>query len=141
VTWKLGGGFKTFLFFALILDLPILAAFWLITSEYAPRRNEKAKLPGKPIEHYLTFHKAEDREKYHGRAKIPMETFYEKYFDGDVSFNGDCLDILEWRHDWCNFRFTIGLIKYFLFNFLPEMIMHTRSQGTFCSPFNSLAAR
>ncbi|KAF2280754.1 S-adenosyl-L-methionine-dependent methyltransferase [Westerdykella ornata] len=127
-SWKLGGGFKTFLFFALILDLPLLAAFWIITSEYAPRKNDKAKFPGKPIEHYLTFHKEEDREKYRGRTTIPMQTFYEKYFDGDVSFNGDALEILEWRHDWCNFRFTIGNIKHFLFAFIPELIMHTRSQ-------------
>jgi hypothetical protein len=131
VTWKLGGGFKTFIFFVLLLDLPILAAFWIVNSEYLPRRNEKAKFPGKPIEHYLNFHKAEDREKYNGRATIPMQTFYEMYFDGDVSFKGDCLEVMEYRHDWANFRFTIGNIKHFLFGFIPELIMHTRSQGQY----------
>lgn len=132
--WKLGGGFKTFLFFAIILDLPILAAFWVLTSEYAPRRNEKAKLPGKPIEHYLTFKSQEDRETYNGKTTIPMQTFYEMYFDGKVTVNGDMLEALEYRHDWCNFRFTIGNIKHFLFGMLPELIMHTRSQGKFCFP-------
>jgi hypothetical protein len=130
-TWKLGGGFKTFVFFSLIFDLPILAVFWIVTSEFAPRRNEKAKLPGKPIEHYLTFHKEEDKEKYHGKTTIPMQTFYEMYFDGDVSVNGDMLDIMEYRHDWANFRFTLGNIKQFLTGTVPDLLLHHRSQGTF----------
>ncbi|KAH7131904.1 cyclopropane-fatty-acyl-phospholipid synthase, partial [Dendryphion nanum] len=128
ISWKLGGGLKTFIFFALILDLPILAAFWIVTSDYAPRKNEKAKFRGRPVEHYLTFKSQEDRDAYHGKSTIPMQTFYEKYFDGEVDVKGDMLEALEYRHDWCNFRFTIGNIKYFLFNFIPELIMHTRSQ-------------
>lgn len=51
------------------------------------------------------------------------------YFDGDVSFNGDCLEILEYRHDWASFRFTIELYRFFLLGMIPEVIMHTRSQG------------
>ncbi|KAF2474500.1 S-adenosyl-L-methionine-dependent methyltransferase [Lindgomyces ingoldianus] len=128
ITWKVSGGFKTWVFFALIVDLPILAAFWVLTSEFAPRKNEKVRLPGKPIESYLTFHKDEDKDKYYGHKTIPMETFHEKYFDGDVDFNGDCLEVMEMRHDWANFRFTFGLIKYFLTGMLPEVIMHTKSQ-------------
>ncbi|CAI6341488.1 unnamed protein product [Periconia digitata] len=128
ITWSFGGGFKTWVFFALIVDLPILAAFWIITSEIAPRKNDKAKLPGKPIEYYLKFNKAEDRDSYYGKNKIPLETFQEMYFDGDVEFKGDCLEVLEMRHDWAKFRFTFGLIKHFLLGMIPEMIMHTRSQ-------------
>lgn len=56
------------------------------------------------------------------------------YFDGDVDFNGDCLEVMEYRHDWASFRFTIGLIKFFLLGMIPEMLMHTRSQGTFSIP-------
>lgn len=51
------------------------------------------------------------------------------YFDGDVDFNGDALEVLEYRHDWASFRFTVSLCKYFLFNMIPEVIMHSRSQG------------
>jgi hypothetical protein len=58
-----------------------------------------------------------------------METFHEMYFDGDVDFNGDALEVMEYRHDWASFRFTIGLIKFFLTGMIPEVIMHTRSQG------------
>jgi len=51
------------------------------------------------------------------------------YFDGDVEFKGDALEVLEYRHDWADFRFTAGLFKFFLLGLIPEMIMHTRSQG------------
>jgi hypothetical protein len=129
IAYSFGGGFKTWVFFSLIVDLPILGAFWILTSDFAPRKNEKVRLPDKPIEHYLSFHKEEDRDSYYGRKKIPLETFQEKYFDGEVSVKGDMLEVLEMRHDWANFRFTIGNIRHFLFGFLPEAIMHTRSQG------------
>lgn len=129
VTWKFGGGFKTLMFFALILDLPMLAAWWLTVSSISPRKNEKAKFPGRPVEYYLDFKKEADRAKYRGSSKIPMETFHEMYFDGDVDFKGDCLEAMEYRHDWASFRFTIGLIRYFLLGMIPEVIMHTRSQG------------
>jgi len=129
MAWKIGGGWKTSIFFALIVDIPILAGFWIITSALSPRKNEKAKFPGKPIEHYLTFHKEEDKDQYYGKKTIPMETFHEKYFAGDVDFKGDCLEVLEKRHDWANFRFTYSLVKYFLTGMMPEVILHSRSQG------------
>ncbi|CCX06308.1 S-adenosyl-L-methionine-dependent methyltransferase [Pyronema domesticum] len=128
LTRKVGGGLKTFIFFALITSLPILVLYWTVMSRYSPRKNEKCKLPGKPIEHYLEFHKPEDAEKYKGRNKIPLETFHEMYFAGDVSFKGDCLDVLEYRHDWSTFEFTWSLFKYFLTGMMPEVLMHTRSQ-------------
>ena len=68
---------------------------------------------------------------YRGSNKIPMWTFFEMYFDGDVEFNGDCLEILEYRFDWASFRFTFGLFKQFLTGVIPELILHTRSQGMY----------
>ena len=129
MAWKIGGGLKTTVFFALITTIPLLSGFWLVVSSMSPRINEKARFPGRPVEHYLTFKKDEDKAKYRGKSKIPMETFHEMYFDGDVDFNGDGLEVLEYRHDWASFRFTIGLIKFFLTGMIPELIMHTRSQG------------
>lgn len=133
VTRKLGLGFKTWVFFALLLAIPILMAYWSIASSFSPRINEKVKLPGKPVGHYLEFHTEELKNKYvlsnNGQGtKIPMETFHELYFDGKVTFKGDCLDILEYRHDWCTFRFTISLFKFFLLGMIPEVIMHSKSQ-------------
>ena len=129
LSWKIGGGLKRTLFLATLTTVPLLAAFWVTASIISPRKNEKARYPGRPVEHYLTFKKEEDKAKYHGKNKIPMETFFEMYFDGDVEFNGDLLEVLEYKHDWASFRFTIGLIKYFLTGMIPEVIMHTRSQG------------
>ncbi|KAK4997821.1 Sphingolipid C9-methyltransferase 2 [Elasticomyces elasticus] len=128
LTWKIGGGFKTWIFLAMCTAVPILMAFWTIASSMTPRKNEKAKFPGAPIEHYLTFHKESDKMKYRGRSKIPMESFHEMYFDGDVDFNGDALEVMEYRHDWANFRFTLSLFWFFLTGMMPEVIMHTRSQ-------------
>lgn len=128
LSWKLGGGLKTAIFLAIFTTLPLLAGFWLVVSTVSPRKTERAKYPGRPVEHYLTFKKPADKAKYHGKNKIPMETFYEMYFDGDVEFNGDCLEVMEYRHDWVSFRFTLGLIKFFLTGMVPELIMHTRSQ-------------
>lgn len=110
-------------------------AFWAATSAFSPRLNEKARFPGKRIEDYLTFHKEEHREKYYGKNKIPMETFHEMFFDGDVDFKGDALEVMEYRHDWASFRFTISLMMYFLTGMIPEVIMHTRSQGEYLLTF------
>lgn len=137
LSWKLGGGLKTTIFFAILAFVPLLSSFWLVVSAISPRRNEKARFPGRPVEHYLTFKKPADKAKYQGRNKIPMETFYEMYFDGDVEFNGDCLEVMEYRHEWASFRFTIGLIKYFMLGMIPELIMHTRSQGTCLRPLTA----
>uniref|UniRef100_A0A060TJL6 sphingolipid C(9)-methyltransferase n=1 Tax=Blastobotrys adeninivorans TaxID=409370 RepID=A0A060TJL6_BLAAD len=128
ITWKLGGGFKCFVLFFLIFLIPILMAFWTVVSTYSPRLNEKVKLPNRGVEHYLEFHTPELAKKYSGDNKIPMETFHELYFDGKVSFKGDCLDVMEYRHDWASFRFTLSLFKFFLTGMLPEVILHSRSQ-------------
>lgn len=128
LTRTVGLGFKTFLFFFFVLAIPILMAWWTLLSTYSPRLNEKAKFPNKGVEYYLEFHDEELAAKYKGLNKIPMETFHELYFANKVSFKGDALDVMEFRHDWAQFRFTLGLFKFFLFGFVPEVIMHTRSQ-------------
>lgn len=58
-----------------------------------------------------------------------METFHELYFDGKVDFKGDALETMEYRHDWANWKFTLSLFRYFFTGMIPEVIMHTRSQG------------
>ncbi|KAK9469392.1 S-adenosyl-L-methionine-dependent methyltransferase [Lipomyces arxii] len=127
-THKIHGGLKTFIFLFVVLGIPILASFWTIASTFSPRLNTKVKYPGKGVEHYLEFKEESDKIKYSGQNRIPMETFHEMYFDGKVSFKGDALDVLEYRHDWASFRFTISLYKFFLTGMIPEVIMHTRSQ-------------
>lgn len=133
ITRKLGLGFKTWLFLLVVFAVPIAMAYWTLMSSFSPRLNEKVKFPNKPISHYLEYHTDELKAKYetsrNGQGtKIPMETFHELYFDGKVSFKGDALDVLEYRHDWCTFRFTLSLFRFFLFGMIPEVIMHSKSQ-------------
>ena len=80
------------------------------------------------MEYYLSFKKEEDRKRWSGRHKIPMQTFQELYFKGDVDFKGDCLDVLEYRHDWSTPAFTLDLFRYILFTFAPDVLFHNRSQ-------------
>ena len=129
LSWKTGGGIFLGFFYAIFTTLPILAVVWLGASAMSPRKNEKARYPGRGVQHYLTFHKETDKARYTGSNKIQMEEFYERFFNGDVEFNGDCLEIMEYRHDWANFRFNMSLLLYVISNLVPEAIMHTRSQG------------
>lgn len=128
LSWKIGGGFKTAVLLAFLTTVPILIVFWSIASRMSPRINEKAKLPGRPIEHYLTFKDPLDRARYWGHRKINIETFTRKYFEGEVEFNGDALDILEYRHDWASWGFTWELFRHILFQFAPDVVLHSRSQ-------------
>ena len=97
-------------------------------STIAVRLNSKVKLPERGVEYYLDFHNPRDAAKYRGINKIPMETFHEMYFANKVSFRGDILEAMEYRHDWAQFRFTLSLFRYFLLGMLPEVISHSRSQ-------------
>jgi sphingolipid C9-methyltransferase len=125
---KVGGGKWTFLFFAALTALPILVTFWMAVSSFGNRINEKVKLPNRGVENYLQFRDSKDAEKYKGNNKIPMVTFHEMYFEGKVSFKGDALEAMEFRHDWASFRFTMSLFKFFLFGMIPELLVHSRSQ-------------
>jgi hypothetical protein len=112
-----------------LTSFPLLASFWYFASRLTSRKNDKVKLPSRPVEFYLNFLKKADSMKYRGKNKIPIDTFQTLYFNGDVEFKGDCLEVLEYRHDWATFYFTLNIFKFFLLQFVPEMILHTRSQG------------
>ena len=82
------GGFKTYLFLTALLGVPITMAYWTLMSMFGPRKNEKVILPGKDIEEYINIKDPELRARYHGKEKIPMQTFHDAYFDGKIDFNG-----------------------------------------------------
>jgi len=65
---------------------------------------------------------------YTGKTKIPMETWFEAYFDGKLDINGDMLEILEHRFDWAKFVFTLSQAKFFLTQWVPETLWHSRKQ-------------
>lgn len=123
-----GGGIKTTVIIGLITFLPILIGFWAYTSRYSPRINDKVKLPGNPVERYVTFNNAADKAKWSKRNKVPIQTFCDMYINGKADFNGDCLDVMEYRHDWANFSFTWELFKYIFLTFASDVIFHTKTQ-------------
>ncbi|ORY97447.1 S-adenosyl-L-methionine-dependent methyltransferase [Syncephalastrum racemosum] len=124
----LGLPFWCFLVLAVVLFLPILACTLYLTSRYAARYRNNVPLPGKPIEDYITIHDAELKQAYHGHNKIPMETFFEAYFEGKIDFKGDPLEVMELRHDWAAFQFSFGQFKFFLTQWLPETFWHSKHQ-------------
>ena len=128
LTYSIGGGVKTGVALGLITTFPILVAYWTYTSSCSPPTNEKVKLPGRPIEEYVTFKNDVDRAKWHGRNRVPLQTFCEMYLDGTADFKGDCLEVMENRHDWSNFRFTWQLFKFIIFTFFRDILSHSKSQ-------------
>ena len=140
------GGFKTYLFLVAILGVPVAIAYWTVMSTYGRRKNEKVVLPGKDIEEYISIKDPELKIHYGGKEKIPMQVFYDAYFDGKVDFKGaylfyglaqspyivnspgDVLDIMEQRHDWATFNFTPELFKYVLTVLIPDVLTHSRAQ-------------
>jgi sphingolipid C9-methyltransferase len=128
LSYRLGGGFKLGFFFFVITLFPILIAFWSWTSVFSPRMNTKVKLPGRPVESYVTFKDPAKKAKWSGRTKVPMQTWCEMYLNGEVDINGDMLDVLEYRHDWADFRFTWDLFSFIIFTFFRDVLLHTKQQ-------------
>ncbi|KAG6901785.1 hypothetical protein C0995_008033 [Termitomyces sp. Mi166 len=124
----LHAGFKTYLFLLLLTAVPTAVAYWSLVSMYGSRKNEKVVLPGNDIEQYITINDPELKQFYNGKNKIPMQVFHDAYFDGKIDFNGDVLDILEQRHDWARFNFTLQLFKYVFTVLIPDVISHNREQ-------------
>jgi cyclopropane fatty-acyl-phospholipid synthase-like methyltransferase len=109
-----------------LLLIPSFAAFQIVSSQVnAPVRPQKG-LAGKPLEEYLTI--KNQKLNYSGFKKIPIETFFESYFDGDIDLKGDMLETLEARYDWASFTFTFSQAKFFLSQWVPETLWHSRKQ-------------
>ncbi|PKI85506.1 sphingolipid C(9)-methyltransferase [Malassezia vespertilionis] len=121
-------GWTSYLFLVALCGVPLAIAYWAVMSMVGPRINEKVELPNRPIEYYLDIKDPALRAKYHGRHKIPMEIFYENYFDGKIDVKGDVQEALEYRWDWASMYFTPNLFKYVLFNMLPDVLMHSSRQ-------------
>jgi sphingolipid C9-methyltransferase len=82
------GGFKTYLFLFILTGLPTTMAYWVLSSMYGGRKNDKVVLPGKNIEEYITIKDVELKKLYKGREKIPMQLFHDAYFEGKIDFKG-----------------------------------------------------
>ncbi|KAI9300062.1 S-adenosyl-L-methionine-dependent methyltransferase [Cunninghamella echinulata] len=128
INYKLGLPLWFYAILTILLGFPLLASMIFLYSKFAPVYRNGVKLPGKPIEEYITIHDPELKQSYHGRNKIPMETFFEAYFEGKIDIKGDPLEVFELRHDWAAFSFTLGQFKFFLTQWLPETFWHSRDQ-------------
>ncbi|KAJ2608353.1 hypothetical protein H4S08_004479 [Coemansia sp. RSA 1365] len=125
----LGLSLGTYFVLAAILALPIgglslLAHSWLVQ---APT-DQTAALPNKPLESYMTILDKELKAQYHGTRKIPMDEFFERYFDGDIDLTGDALAMFEQRHDWAIFPITVRIARFFLLQWIPELLVHSKKQ-------------
>ena len=81
----------SFVFLFLLTSLPLTVGYWMISSIYGGRKNDKCNLPGKNIEEYLEIKDPELRAKYNGQTKIPMQVFHDAYFDGKIQVKGSSL--------------------------------------------------
>jgi len=123
-------GFYSYLFFLPITGVPVTVAYWYTMSRIGGPKREyvlKNTLPNRPMSYYMTFKDEELKKKYSAK-KIPMQTFYDAYFDGKIDVNHDMLELLEARHDWATFAFTWELFYDVFTRFLPDVIMHTSAQ-------------
>lgn len=120
-------GWKTYWFLFAILFVPLTIGYWIVTSRFGPRKNERTKLPNRPLSEYYTIKDASLKAKYDGK-KMPMQVFHDAYFEGKIDFNGDVLEVMEKRHDWSLFELTPENFRYVLFNLIPDVIFHTQKQ-------------
>jgi cyclopropane fatty-acyl-phospholipid synthase-like methyltransferase len=83
----------------------------------------------KNISDYVEFNDKK-LEKRMSRGKIPMETFYEAYFDGALDIQGDIFKFLRERADFVDFKLTAGHLKWAITHFIPEVAIHSKKQDT-----------
>lgn len=81
--------FKTsYVFLLLVTGLPTTICYWLLMSRLNFRVRDNGILPGKNIEEYMDIKDPELKAKYQGQAKIPMQLFYDSYFEGKIDIKG-----------------------------------------------------
>jgi sphingolipid C9-methyltransferase len=126
IQWIVGFSMYAYPVILALLAIPCFAAFQIMSSKHnAPLRPQK-NLAGKKLQDYLEI-KSLKLQSYKN-SKIPMETFFESYFDGDIDIKGDMLQVLEGRYDWAAFTFTVSQAKFFLSQWVPETLWHSRKQ-------------
>ncbi|TPX64226.1 hypothetical protein SpCBS45565_g06034 [Spizellomyces sp. 'palustris'] len=116
-----------FPFLAVLLALPVFAGYNVLYAQYAPPIRPQKGLPGKNIEDYMVM-KDKELQIYSGKKKIPIETFFENYFDEKIDIKDDMLELLEARHDWASFIWTTSQAKFFMTQWIPETLWHSKKQ-------------
>eukprot|EP00842_Homolaphlyctis_polyrhiza_P003731 jgi/Hompol1/4359/HPOL_001757-RA len=114
--------------FLLIFGLPGFAIYHVVYAMSAPPQRPQKGLPGRGVAHYMDIKDADLKHYAIGSDKIPMETFFEAYFDQKIDIKFDMLELLEDRYDWARFTWTLSQCKFFLTQWVPETLWHSRKQ-------------
>jgi sphingolipid C9-methyltransferase len=60
---------------------------------------------------------------------VIQQTMYEHYFANDLEFKGDVLDTMRnHRRQFLAFRFNLSHVKFFVTQWVPELLAHTKAQ-------------
>lgn len=102
--FRLSNSWSWYFFLVALFGVPVAVGYWTLMSYIGPRVNEKCILPGKGLDGYVTIKDVALKQKY--PFKMPMQVFHDAYFEGKIDFNGDVLEMMEYRHDWATFNFT-----------------------------------
>jgi len=81
-------------------------------------------------EKYWTFNDKAFERKWRGK-RIPIEELYEAYFDEKIDLIGGdtaLMDTLYRRHEYSRSILTLSHAKFFVLQFIPELVKHTRFQ-------------
>lgn len=107
LTSLLGLSYAWYPLFLLSLALPLFAAYNVLAAYLAANvLSNSAALPNNDITHYFTFTDPALKAIYTAKTKIPMETWFEAYFDQKLDINGDMLEILVKLKKLINFSKT-----------------------------------
>lgn len=65
--------------------------------------------------------------KWRGK-KIPIQELYEAWFDQKVDIKMDILQFIYRRAEWARLTLNLWHFKFFIFQFIPELLVHSRAQ-------------
>lgn len=129
--WFMGFPMWSYLLIAPLMLIPLYAIFMISDSNLKSwAYSQSSVCSGLSLGDYMKFNDLKMASKYLSaeKSRIPIETFFEAYFDGKIDIKGDMLDLLENRHEWAGFGFTFGHLSFLIQNLLPEAAFHSRSQ-------------
>ena len=78
-----------YVLFTLLSGLPVAIAYWNLMSKISGPVRSNVIMPGKPIEEYLDIKDPALKAKYNGMNKIPLQLFYDSYFEGKIDVKGE----------------------------------------------------
>ena len=107
-----------------VLVLPLFCIFMMVFNRICVAECGKKSVN---VKRFIEFRDPRLASKYAER-KIPMIVLYEAYADGKLDFKCDILEALENRHQFSSFELTLYHLKFLLWNFVPELISHSKNQ-------------